>query len=82
MIENRKRIFTFFVIKYYRIRVTTYLWERDLELKKIQHKFYTIKRAFRGGDATEAEAHAAIVKQVCAWGKATTGEDFCSSEFI
>ena len=37
-----------------------------LELKKIQHKFYTIKRAFRGGEATAAEAHAAIVKQVCA----------------
>ena len=30
MFENRKLIFTFFVIKYYRIRVTTYLWERDL----------------------------------------------------
>ena len=36
-----------------------------LSLKKIQHKFYTIKRAFRGGDASEAEAHAAIVKQIC-----------------
>ena len=37
-----------------------------LEFKKIQHKFYSIKRAFRGGEASEAEAHAAIVKQVCA----------------
>ena len=25
-----KNSFTFFVIKYYRIRVTTYLWERDI----------------------------------------------------
>ena len=36
-----------------------------LELKKIQHKFYTIQRAFRGGKATTEEAHAAIVKQLC-----------------
>ena len=36
-----------------------------LELKTVQHKFYTIKRAFRGGEASAAEAHAAIVKQVC-----------------
>ena len=36
-----------------------------LELKKVQHKFYTIKRAFQAGKATPAEAHAAILKQVC-----------------
>ena len=36
-----------------------------LELKKVCHKFYTIKRAFQGGSASPAEAHAAIVKQVC-----------------
>ncbi len=28
-----------------------------LELKKVQHKFYTIKRAFQAGKATPAEAH-------------------------
>ena len=33
--------------------------------KKVCHKFYTIKRAFQGGNASPAEAHAAIVKQVC-----------------
>ena len=36
-----------------------------LELKKVCHKFYTIKRAFQGGNASPAEAHAAIVKQIC-----------------
>ena len=36
-----------------------------LELKMVQHKFYTIKRAFQGGKATPAEAHAAIVMQIC-----------------
>ena len=41
-----------------------------LDLKKVQHKYYTIKRAFRPtaagkAQATPAEAHAAIVKQVC-----------------
>ena len=33
--------------------------------KKVCHKFYTIKRAFQDGNASPAEAHAAIVKQIC-----------------
>ena len=41
---------------------------QHLELKKIQHKYYTLKRAFPAGELTEAaaaSAHAALVKQVC-----------------
>ena len=41
---------------------------QHLELKKIQHKYYTLKRAFPTGELTKAaaaSAHAAIVKQVC-----------------
>lgn len=36
-----------------------------LELKKVNHRFYTITRAFQNGKASPAEAHAAILKQVC-----------------
>ena len=58
--------------------VTLYLLQvsqnhgQHLELKKIQHKYYTLKRAFPPADDSEglteeaaASAHAAIVKQVC-----------------
>ena len=41
---------------------------QHLELKKIQHKYYTLKRAFPSGELTEAAAAgapAAIVKQAC-----------------
>ena len=41
---------------------------RHLELKKIQHKYYTLKRAFPTGELSEeaaTRAHAALVKQVC-----------------
>ena len=41
---------------------------QHLELKKIQHKYYTLKRAFPAGELTKqnaAGAHAALVKQVC-----------------
>ena len=52
-----------------------------LELKKVQHKFYTIERAFRSGEATPEEAHAAIVEQICDAGESTTGQDSTSLVF-